>query len=473
MNNSSFAAMAMAVFFCQASMLTWICPAVADAPPPMYPIQQSMVRKDQGATQVDLIDEDVRIYLTRQNVRAAAKYVLKNFGPATTTKVALPLTFRAIKPDENFHVTIDGKPAKVDAIAKNAKPRTRSEDEPATPYYNKRVDGWSLQFKPGQTIVVEAGTTRKYEQLTDSNYREGNGEGDGDSANTKNVASRTQVTSKKGSAANKIARHKIAQQKIAQQKIGQQKTAQQKIAQQKIAQQKIGQQKTAQAPKDSYDEFVRIAPPDIDNIVKGVVMYSFNDGPDPSRGQWKGNAHHRKITVVFEDGLTRDNLTYISPPLKVVSDRELTWETTTKPEVEGLQLTLWRDRSYSEQIARLQQLRQKYPRNAYIVQRIGELHQNRGRYDAQLKLYADFLLGANVRKTDESIIDSFRSAFVDFTEETHNDALATKVAPVFARMLKPPADTYGSEKVAAWTAKYEQPSPAPASKPRRVSASSP
>lgn len=131
-------------------------------------MDQPLIRKDVGPTQVDIVSEDVQVFLNKTNsCIIKTKYVLRNPGKSAVTRVAVPGSGRHLSTDKDhyFIVKMNGKIKKVDSYDPNRPLEMNEYDR----YLTARWAGWPLRFNPGETLTLEV-TTKSGHRATFHDY---------------------------------------------------------------------------------------------------------------------------------------------------------------------------------------------------------------------------------------------------------------------------------------------------------------
>lgn len=187
--------------------------------------------------------------------------------------------------------------------------------------------------------------------------------------------------------------------------------------------------------------------------------------------KWRTNKTRRSVSFVLCDGLTEDNVVVIDPIPAGISTNggqkaqfatSFNFLRTGEPDTEVYSVEYMPQQTSTQLYNLYEKLLPKHPRDVDIIFEMGELLQCRNRVDDELKLYADFLL-ANPKHISiyaDIFVENMQWRFTEATEETHNQKLARKIAPVFRRILGPrtkPSDTVGVDaEIYAWMQRYDK-----------------
>lgn len=150
-------AIATALLSALPAVLLFALPAHADIAPPTVIQNQSLYRKDIGPTQVDILSEDVRVFVNKtSDCIIKTKYVLHNYGKTALTQVSVPDQgkYTSYPEDHYFIVKMNGMVKKVDSFDPNRPLEMNEYDR----YKTARWVGWPLKFNAGQTLTLEVTT---------------------------------------------------------------------------------------------------------------------------------------------------------------------------------------------------------------------------------------------------------------------------------------------------------------------------
>lgn len=145
MANKSLLALAIAIYNLVGSNLT----SQADVAPPYFSI---LTRPYADSPKVQLVSEDVKIFVGKTQCRIVALYEIKNYGKKTTANISLPARSAWSADDPELKVIVDGQPVKNIAPIP---PEWLPWQGPYTAYSSARSRGWPVTFAAGQRIHLQ------------------------------------------------------------------------------------------------------------------------------------------------------------------------------------------------------------------------------------------------------------------------------------------------------------------------------
>lgn len=184
---------------------------------------------------------------------------------------------------------------------------------------------------------------------------------------------------------------------------------------------------------------------------------------------WRSDTHPRTLTLVLQDGLTRDNIISMEPAPQVVNNTTLTWNCDPKQDYDpyhvnrrDVEVTYMPSCTNTRLLAIYQKLAAKHPGNATIIADMGNVFASQGRYDKQLALYRHYLLTQkpDTKTTAARAVDRMGKAWAANCDSTGNQKYARQMIAIFTKLIKEPESSYYSDELIAykrWIKKYGAP----------------